>query len=215
VAPGGSSCRCVGSAGCLAVLGQEFVEQWERRVRVDGGACTEGFGPAGLERLLEVVAHALGGVGIEATHAGYLVAETLLGEDLRDAILGHPGLVAVPEPVRGEAGPDREPAGDRGVFRDGLDASSSWWNDGLGAGWASGHMATGIPGQTVVSAMTSRAGRVGAGSNRPSQEGGTHAGHSCCAGSDRRPGRGIHNGRSRRAEWRRRTGSVAGLGLGG
>jgi len=26
----------------------------------------------------------------------YLVAEALLGEDLGDAVLGHPGLVAVP-----------------------------------------------------------------------------------------------------------------------
>ena len=38
-------------------------------------------------------------------------------------------------------------------------------------GWAGGHMATGTPGQTVASAMTSRAGRLGAGSNRPSQAG--------------------------------------------
>jgi hypothetical protein len=138
---------------------------------VDGGAFAEGVVPAGLERLLEVVSHALGGVGVEATHAWDLVAETLLGEDLRDAILGHPGLVAVPEPVRGEAGPDREPAGERGVFRDGLDASSSWWSEGLGAGVGERPHGDRDIGQTVVSAMTSRAGRVGAGSNRPSQAG--------------------------------------------
>ena len=132
--PRGSSCWWVGSAARFAVRREEFVEERDGRVRVDGGAFAEGVVPAGLERLLEVVSHALGGVGVEATHAWDLVAETLLGEDLRDAILGHPGLVAVPEPVRGEAAPDREPAGERGVFRDGLDASSSWWSEGLGAG---------------------------------------------------------------------------------
>lgn len=30
----------------------------------------------------------VGGVGVEATHAGDLVAEALLGEDFREAILG-------------------------------------------------------------------------------------------------------------------------------
>jgi hypothetical protein len=34
-------------------------------------------------------------VSVEATHAGDLVAEALLGEDLGDAILGHPSLVAM------------------------------------------------------------------------------------------------------------------------
>jgi hypothetical protein len=37
--------------------------------------------------------------------------------------------------------------------------------------WAIGHAAMGVPGQTVASAMTSRAGRPGAGSCRPSQAG--------------------------------------------
>jgi hypothetical protein len=85
----------VGSAACFAVRREEFVEQWERRAGVNGGAVAEGVVPAGLERGLEVVAHAVGGVGVEATHAWDLVAEALFGEDLGDAVLGHPGLVAV------------------------------------------------------------------------------------------------------------------------
>jgi hypothetical protein len=85
----------VGSAERFAVRGEEFVEQRDRRAGVDGGAFAEGVVPAGLERGLEVVAHTVGGVGIEAAHAWHLVAETLLGEDLRDAILSHPGLVTV------------------------------------------------------------------------------------------------------------------------
>jgi hypothetical protein len=48
-----------------------------------------------LEGGPEVVAHAVGGVSVEAAHAGDLVAEALLGEDLGDAILGHPSLVAM------------------------------------------------------------------------------------------------------------------------
>ena len=93
---GDSWCRRLGSAGCVAVRREEFVEQRDWRVRVDDGAGAQGVTPAGLKRGLEVVAHPVGGVGVEAAHAGDLVAEALLGEDLGDAVLGHPGLVAVP-----------------------------------------------------------------------------------------------------------------------
>jgi hypothetical protein len=95
-------------------------------VRADHGTGAQGVFPAGLERGLEVVAHPGRGVGIEAAHAGDLVAEALFGEDLGNAIFGHPGLVAVPQAVRGEAGLDREPAGERCVLGDGLDASAAW-----------------------------------------------------------------------------------------
>jgi hypothetical protein len=81
--------------------------------------------PSGLEGVLQIVAHTVGGVGVEAAHAGYLVAEALLGEDLGDAFLGHPGLVAVPEAVRGQAGSDGEPAGEWGVGRNDRDATAS------------------------------------------------------------------------------------------
>jgi hypothetical protein len=60
--------------------------------------------------------HPRGGVGVEATHPGHFVAEALLGEDLGDAVFGHPCLVAVPEAVHGQAGLDREPAGERRVI---------------------------------------------------------------------------------------------------
>jgi len=71
--------------------------------------------------VLEVVAHLGGGVGVEAAHAGDFVAEALFGEDFRDAVLGHPGLVTVSEAVHGQAGLDREPARERGSVGDGLD----------------------------------------------------------------------------------------------
>jgi hypothetical protein len=82
---------------------QEFVEQWDRRALVDGGAGAEGILPTGLECGLEVVAQAFQGVGVEAVHVWYLVAQALLGEDLGDAVLGHPCLVAVPQAVGGQA----------------------------------------------------------------------------------------------------------------
>jgi hypothetical protein len=77
--------------------------------------------------VLEVAAHAVTGVGVEAAHAGDLVAEALFGEDLGDAVFGHPGLVAVPKPVHGQAWLDREPAGDGYVVADGLDAPAARW----------------------------------------------------------------------------------------
>jgi hypothetical protein len=104
---------------------------------VYGGAGPERVVPAGLERGLEVVAHAVGGVGVEAAHSGHLVAEALFGEDLGDAVFGHPGLVAVPEPVRGEALLNGQPASQRRVREYGLDASAAWRDVLRGArlGW--------------------------------------------------------------------------------
>jgi hypothetical protein len=75
--------------------------------------------------VLEVVAHPVGCVGVQAAHAGDLVAEALLGEDLGNAILGHPGLVAVPEAMHGQAWLDRQPADERRVVGDGPDASAA------------------------------------------------------------------------------------------
>jgi hypothetical protein len=57
---------------------------------VGGCADAQGVLPAGLEGGHEVVAHPVGGVGVQAAHAGHLVASALLGEDLGDAIFGHP-----------------------------------------------------------------------------------------------------------------------------
>jgi len=94
---------------------QQLVEQRHGRARVEGGTGAEGLFPAGLEGGLEFVAHSVRGVGVETAHPGDLVAEPLLGEDLGDVIFGHPGLVAMSEAVRGQAGLDWEPAGKRGV----------------------------------------------------------------------------------------------------
>jgi hypothetical protein len=64
-------------------------------------------------------------VSVEAADAGDLVAQALFGEDLGDAVLGHPGLVAVPQPAHGQARLDREPAGEGCVVADGLDAPAA------------------------------------------------------------------------------------------
>src|SRR4051794_34692169 len=46
---------------------------------------------------------------VQAAHARYLVAEAQLGENLRNAVLHHPRLVAVPEAVRCQSGLDGQP----------------------------------------------------------------------------------------------------------
>jgi hypothetical protein len=79
------------------------------------------------EGVREVVAHPGGGAAVEAAHAGDFVAEALFGEDFGDAVLGHPGLVAVPEPLHSQAWLDREPAGQWPAVRDGLDAAAAGW----------------------------------------------------------------------------------------
>src|SRR6185437_15614688 len=67
--------------------------------------------PAGLERSLEVVAHPVGDMGVQAAHARYLVAEAPLGQNLGNAIFCHPCLMAVPKAVWRQPGLDRQPAG--------------------------------------------------------------------------------------------------------
>src|SRR5215469_16612491 len=90
---GDSRCCWVGLVGSLAVRREESIKQRNGRMRMDGGAGPEGIVPAGLEHGLEVVAHPVGGVGVKAALAWYLVAKPLLGKDLRNAVFGHPGLM--------------------------------------------------------------------------------------------------------------------------
>ena len=106
---------------------------------MDGGAGAQRILPAGLESVLEVVAHPVGGVRVEAAHSWHLMAEALLGEDLGDAILGHPGLVAVPEPMRGQAGFDREPARQWDVLRDDGDPAAPWRREPLAGAHVRAH----------------------------------------------------------------------------
>jgi hypothetical protein len=63
---------------------------------VDGGAGAPRLLPAVLEGVLEVVAHPVRGVRVQAAHAGHLVTQALLSEDLRDAIFGHKHRAASP-----------------------------------------------------------------------------------------------------------------------
>ena len=92
--------------------------------------------------MLEVVTHPVGGVSVEAAHAGDLVAKALFGEDLGDAVFGHPGLVAVSEAMQGQAGLDREPAGERRAVGNGVDAAAAGWHVGgqVRAGGAGGRL---------------------------------------------------------------------------
>ena len=94
-------------------------------MRVDGRAVAEGFLPPGLEGGRQFVAHPVRGVRVQATHSRHLVAESLLGQDLRDAIFSHPGLVTVSQAMSGQAGLDRKPADKWDVLRDGLDSPAS------------------------------------------------------------------------------------------
>ncbi|HET9895172.1 MAG TPA: hypothetical protein VFQ44_09575 [Streptosporangiaceae bacterium] len=63
-------------------------------------------------------------MGVQAAHAGDVMAQSPLGEDLGDAVLGHPGFVAVPKAMRRQSFLDREPAGERSAVRDGANAAS-------------------------------------------------------------------------------------------
>ena len=94
-------------------------------MRVDGRAVAKGFFPSGLESGCQVVAHPGRGVSVQAAHTWHLVAESLLGQDLRDAVLGHPGLVTVSQAMSGQVGLDREPAGERCVLWDYLNSPAA------------------------------------------------------------------------------------------
>src|SRR6516225_5182706 len=94
---------------------QQGVEQRDRGVRVDGGALPQGFLPPGLKVCGQLVTHPRRGVGVQAAHPGHLVPEPLLGQDLGNAVLSHPCLVAVPKAVRRQPVLDRQPAGQRRV----------------------------------------------------------------------------------------------------
>ena len=67
------------------------------------------------QRACQFLAHLLRGVGVQAAHSGNLMAQPLLGQDLGNAVLGHPRLVAVPQAVRGQPVLDGQPAGQRRV----------------------------------------------------------------------------------------------------
>ena len=108
---GDAGCQVPGGAAAgfgvrlvAAVRRQQFVECGDGGVGAARRPGPERFLSAGLERLDERLAHPFRYVGVEAAHARHLVAEALLGEDVGDAVLGHPGAVPVPEAVRGQAG---------------------------------------------------------------------------------------------------------------
>jgi hypothetical protein len=106
---------CVGLTGVTGWRGperrQHVVEERDRGARVDSGALPEGLLPPGLESRGQFLAHLLRGVGVQAAHARDLVSQSLLGQDLGDAVLGHPCLVAVSQAVRRQPVLDRQPAG--------------------------------------------------------------------------------------------------------
>jgi hypothetical protein len=63
-------------------------------------------------------------MGVQAAHAGDVVAQASFGEDFGDAVFGHPRLVAVPEPMGRQPGFDGQPAGQRRAGGDGADAAA-------------------------------------------------------------------------------------------
>jgi hypothetical protein len=66
-------------------------------------------------------------MGVEAAHARHLVPQALLGQDLLDAVLRHPVLMAVPQAMRGDIAPDRQPAGDRHIVRQHQNSPPPGW----------------------------------------------------------------------------------------
>jgi len=163
----------------------------------------------------ELVAHPLRSVGVDAPHAGHRVAEALLGEDLRDVIFGHPRLMAMPQAVRREAVPDREPAGERAVFGERPDAAAV--RRGEGDAWLGGRpggdgdagprggVSDGDPGRLAGLGLVPAIAR-----------GAEHAaGVVAAPGGGRRRGRGTRSARCRHAARRRRTAARPGPQAGG
>jgi hypothetical protein len=89
-----------------AVRREQVVEERDGGVRVEGGAVPQRCLPAGLEGHGQVLPHRLCYVGVQAAHPGDIVAEPLLGEDLWDAVLGHPRLVGYLYSISGSPCPD-------------------------------------------------------------------------------------------------------------
>ena len=55
-----------------------------------------------------------GVLGIDASHAGYLVAHPLGLKDVTDTEVIEPGLMTMTQPVGAQAGPQRKPTRERG-----------------------------------------------------------------------------------------------------
>jgi hypothetical protein len=138
-------------------LARKGIRSWSSSGNGECGLSAEGVFPAGLERLLEVVAHPGGGVGVEAAHAG-----TRWPRRCSARISGMPSsaiqvlwLCRSPCVVRpGWMGSQQV---------SGVPSGMPWMPQpcgGLNAavvpGWAVGQAASGVPGQTVASAMISR-----------------------------------------------------------
>src|SRR6266705_2952763 len=90
-------CRTVPMAGPASA----WWRRWDASSSSSRGTGSGADRRPGPERVLPA---GLKGLDQGLAHAGHLVAEALLGEDVGNAVLGHPGPVAVPEPVRGQAG---------------------------------------------------------------------------------------------------------------
>jgi len=62
------------ATGCCTEWRKQVVEQRDGGVRVDGGAIPEGPFPSGLKNCGQVLAHTLGGMGVQAAHPGNLMS---------------------------------------------------------------------------------------------------------------------------------------------
>jgi hypothetical protein len=89
--------------------GQQAVEKGDGGAGAHRGPLVQRRLPAVLEFPFERLSHRLGDVGVGGLDAVHLVAEAVAAEHFGDVVLEHPGLMAVAEVVRHQAGFDRQP----------------------------------------------------------------------------------------------------------
>jgi len=92
---------------------QECVQDPDWRVRGDARPVAERGLPKLLQSGREGFAHARGDVTVDAAHSGYLMAHALRLQDVTNAQVVQPGLVAVAQAVRCQTGTKRKPGGNR------------------------------------------------------------------------------------------------------
>jgi hypothetical protein len=89
--------------------GQEPVQDGHRRARGELRAFMQRRLPELLQSSRELGPHPGRDVAVDAAHAGHLVSHALGLQDVPDADLVQPCLVTVPQAVRCQPGPQRQP----------------------------------------------------------------------------------------------------------
>src|SRR5262249_26278385 len=81
-------------------------DRGERRALMERGL------PDPLQSTSDLLPHRRGDVAVYATHAGHFVAHPFRLQDVTNAEFIEPRLVTVPQPVRRQPGPHRQPGRD-------------------------------------------------------------------------------------------------------